>query len=98
MKGHEFVLTCQVKGRLPRAVFVDFDGQPDSALPIPVVVASRGDLDYRWARGLRIHISGIDSEAVFEAVEALKRFSPSRIIATYLETRPVLIWDSEIDQ
>jgi hypothetical protein len=98
MKGHEFVLACQVKGQFPQAVFLDFDGQPDPTLPIPVVIASRGDLDYRWARGLRIHVSGIDSEAVFEAVEALKRFNPSRIIATYLETRPVLIWDSEIDQ
>jgi len=98
MKGHEFVLTCQVKGRLPRAVFVDFDGEPDPSLPIPVVVAKPFERDYRWARDLVVHVSGIDSEAVFEAVEALKRFGPSRIIATYLETRPMLIWDSEIDQ
>ena len=97
MKGHEFVLTCQVKGQLPQAVFVDFDGEPDPSLPIPVVVASRGDLDYRWARGLRIHVSGIDSEAVFRAVEALKLCGAARIIATYEETSPALIWDSEVD-
>jgi len=97
MNGHQFVITCQLNRTAPRAVFVDFSGQPDPTLPYPVVVAQKGDRDYRWARGLRVYVQGIDSEAVFEAVEALKLCGPARIIATYEETSPALIWDSEID-
>ena len=97
MKGHEFVIACQLKKVPPRAVFVDFSGLPDPTLPIPVVVSSPSDRDYRWARGLRVYVQGIDSEAVFKAVEALKLCGAARIIATYEETSPALIWDSEVD-
>jgi hypothetical protein len=97
MRGHEFVIACQLSSNRPRAVFVEFDGKPDPSLPIPVVVASPTDRDYRWARGLVVHVTGIDSEAVFRAVEALKRFGAARIFAHYRETTPGLLWDSEID-
>jgi len=97
MNGHQFVLSCQLNRTVPRAVFVDFSGQPNPTLPYPVVVAQKGDRDYRWARGLTIYIQGIDSEAVFEAVEAVKACGPARIIATYEETSPALIWDSRVD-
>ena len=97
MRGHEFVILCQQR-RLPiQAVFVEFNGRHDSVLPIPVVVADPTDQDYRWARGLVVHVTGIDSEAVFRAVEALKRFEARRIFAHYQETLPGLLWDSEID-
>ena len=97
MKGHEFVIACQLNKAPPRAVFVDFSGPADPTLPIPVVVASPSDRDYRWARGLKVYVQGIDSEAVFRAVEALKLCGAGRIIATYEETSPALIWDSEVD-
>ena len=97
MNGHQFVITCQLNRTAPRAVFVDFSGQPDPTLPYPVVVAQKGDRDYRWARGLRVYVQGIDSEAVFEAVEALKLFKARRIFAHYRETLPGLVWDSERD-
>ena len=97
MKGHEFVLSCKLSINAPRAVFVEFDGQPDPTLPIPVVVAAPFERDYRWAYGLVVHVVGIDSEAVFEAVEALKQFKARRIFAHYRETLPGLLWDSEVD-
>ena len=43
MKGHEFVIACQLNKAPPRAVFVDFSGPADPTLPIPVVVASPSD-------------------------------------------------------
>ena len=97
MKGHEFVLSCKLNNSTPRAVFVEFVGEPDSSLPIPVVVAKPFERDYRWARDLVVHVSGIDSEAVFEAVEALKLFKARRIFAHYLETPTPILWDSERD-
>jgi hypothetical protein len=97
MKGHEFVIACQRNFSRPRAVFVEFSGQPDPSLPIPVVVADPKDHDYRWAKDLVVHVVGIDSEAVFEAVEALKLFKARRIFAHYRETLPGLVWDSERD-
>ena len=97
MKGHEFVLSCKLNNSPPRAVFVEFDGEPDLTLPIPVVVAAPFERDYRWAKDLVVHVVGIDSEAVFEAVEALKLFKARRIFAHYRETLPGLVWDSERD-
>ena len=97
MRGHEFVLSCKLASSQPRAVFVEFDGQPDPTLPIPVVVAAPFERDYRWAKDLVVHVVGIDSEAVFEAVEALKQFKARRIFAHYRETTPGLLWDSEVD-
>ena len=97
MKGHEFVIGCKLAFNPPRAVFVEFDGEPDLSLPIPVVVAKPFERDYRWAKDLVVHVVGIDSEAVFEAVEALKLFKARRIFAHYRETLPGLVWDSERD-
>jgi len=97
MKGHEFVLSCKLNNSQPRAVFVEFDGQPDPHPDYPVVVAKPYERDYRWAYGLVVHVVGIDSEAVFEAVEALKQFKARRIFAHYRETLPGLLWDSEVD-
>ena len=97
MKGHEFVIACKLAFYPPRAVFVEFDGEPDPTLPIPVVVAAPFERDYRWAKDLVVHVVGIDSEAVFEAVEALKLFKARRIFAHYRETLPGLVWDSERD-
>jgi hypothetical protein len=97
MKGHEFVIACKLASSPPRAVFVEFDGQPDPHPDYPVVVAKPYERDYRWAYGLVVHVTGIDSEAVFEAVEALKRFKARRIFAHYLETPTPLLWDSEVD-
>jgi hypothetical protein len=98
MKGHAFVASLLMSNTPPRAVFIDFDGKPDPHPDYPVVVVEKDDYDYRWTKGLRVYVQGIDSEAVYRAVKALKRCGPSRIIATYLETRPALIWDSEVDQ
>ena len=97
MRGHEFVIACQRNFSRPRAVFVEFSGQPDPSLPIPVVVADPKDYDYRWAKGLVVHVVGIDSNAVFRAVEAIKRCGASRVLAHYQETIPGLLWDSERD-
>ena len=52
MKGHEFVIACKLNNSTPRAVFVEFDGEPDLTLPIPVVVAAPFERDYRWAKDL----------------------------------------------
>jgi hypothetical protein len=46
---------------------------------------------------LVVHVTGINSEAVFEAVAALKQFKARRIFAHYRETTPGLLWDSEVD-
>ena len=97
MRGHDFVIACKLASSSPRAVFVEFDGEPDPTLPIPVVVAAPFERDYRWAKDLVVHVVGIDSEAVFEAVEALKQFKARRIFAHYRETLPGLLWDSEVD-
>ena len=97
MKGHEFVIACKLAFSPPRAVFVEFAGEPDPHPDYPVVVAKPYERDYRWAYGLVVHVTGIDSEAVFEAVEALKRFKARRIFAHYLETPTPLLWDSEVD-
>lgn len=97
MKGHEFVLSCKLNNSTPRAVFVEFDGEPDPTLPVPVVVAAPFERDYRWAKDLVVHVVGIDSNAVFRAVEAIKRCGASRVLAHYQETIPGLLWDSERD-
>ena len=91
------MIHCQQR-RLPiQAVFVEFEGKPDPSLPIPVVIADPIDQDYRWAYGLVVHVIGIDSEAVFKAIEALKKFQARRIFGHYRETPVGLLWDSEID-
>jgi hypothetical protein len=97
MKGHDFVIACKLSSSPPRAVFVEFDGQPDPHPDYPVVVAKPFERDYRWALGLVVHVTGINSEAVFEAVAALKQFKARRIFAHYRETTPGLLWDSEVD-
>jgi len=97
MNGHEFVLSCKLAINAPRAVFVEFDGKPDPHPEYPVVVAKPFERDYRWAKDLVVHVTGIDSEAVFEAIGALKQFKARRIFAHYRETLPGLLWDSEVD-
>lgn len=97
MIGHEFVSSQLIAGKPPRAVFLDLEGNPDPHELYPVVIVAKHDFDFRFVRSLRVFVSGIDSEAVYKIVQAVLRFSPARVIANYLETSPIIVWDSEVD-
>ena len=94
MKGHDFVNNLQLTNKPPKAVFIDFTGQPDDDPDYPVVVVDAKDRDFRWVRGLRVHLTGEDPDYVHLILQALKIYMPSRVIANY---GPGLYWDSEVD-
>jgi hypothetical protein len=97
MIGHEFVNAQLLAGKTPKAVFLDLEGKPDADELYPVIIVAKHDFDFRFVRSLRVFVSGIDAEAVYKIVQAVLRFSPSRVIANYLETSPIIVWDSEVD-
>jgi len=97
MKGHDFVMSLLAKNEVPRAVFIEFDGRPDSYAPAPVVVADKFDYDYRWAKGLVAHVTGDDSDAVARAAKELLRCGAARVFAHYTESRFPILWDSKVD-
>jgi len=94
MKGHDFVNSLHLAGKPPKAVFIDFVGQPDDDPEYPVVVVEPKDRDFRWVRGLRVHVNGGDPDQVHSILQALKICAPARVIANYA---PGLYWDSEVD-
>lgn len=94
MKGHDFVNNLQLASKPPKAVFIDFTGQPDDDPDYPVVVVDAKDRDFRWVRGLRVHLTGGDPDHVHLILQALKIYMPARVIANYA---PGLYWDSEVD-
>jgi len=97
MKGHEFVMNLLAKKQPPRAVFVEFDGKPDAYAEAPVVVVSKFDYDYRWAKGLVAHVTGQDSDAVARTAKELLRCGAARVFAHYTESRFPILWDSKVD-
>lgn len=94
MKGHDFVNSLQLAGKPPKAVFIDFSGKPDDDPEYPVVVVEPKDRDFRWVRGLRVHLTGGDPDHVHLILQAMKIYVPARVIANYA---PGLYWDSEVD-
>ena len=97
MKGHDFVMDLLAKNEAPRAVFIEFDGKPDAYAAAPVVVVSKWDFDYRWAKGLVAHVIGPDSDAVARTTKELLRCGAARVFAHYTESRFPILWDSKVD-
>jgi hypothetical protein len=97
MKGHDFVMSLLAKNKVPRAVFIEFDGKPDAYPDYPVVVVSKFDYDYRWVKGLAAHVTGSDSDAVARAAKELLRCGAARVFAHYTESRFPILWDSKVD-
>lgn len=97
MKGHDFVMSLLAKNEVPRAVFIEFDGNPDAYAEAPVVVVSKFDYDYRWVKGLVAHVTGQDSDAVARTAKELLRCGAARVFAHYTESRFPILWDSKVD-
>jgi hypothetical protein len=97
MKGHDFVMSLLAQNKVPRAVYIEFDGKPDAYPDYPVVVVSKFDYDYRWVKGLVAHVTGADSDAVARAAKELLRCGAARVFAHYTESRFPILWDSKVD-
>jgi hypothetical protein len=97
MKGHDFVMSLLAKNKVPRAVFIEFDGKPDAYPDYPVVVVSKFDYDYRWVKGLVAHVTGANSDAVARAAKELLRCGAARVFAHYTESKFPILWDSKVD-
>jgi hypothetical protein len=97
MKGHDFVMSLLAQNKVPRAVYIEFDGKPDAYPDYPVVVVSKFDYDYRWIKGLVAHVTGADSDAVARAAKELLRCGAARVFAHYTESRFPILWDSKVD-
>jgi hypothetical protein len=97
MKGHDFVISLLAKKKVPRAIFIEFDGKPDAYPDYPVVVAGKFDYDYRWIKGLVAHVTGPDSDAVARAAKELLRCGAARVFAHYTESKFPILWDSKVD-
>jgi hypothetical protein len=97
MKGHEFVMSLLAQNKVPRAVYIEFDGKPDAYPDYPVVVVSKFDYDYRWVKGLVAHVTGDDSDAVARAAKELLRCGAARVFAHYTESKFPILWDSKVD-
>lgn len=97
MKGHDFVMSLLAQNKVPRAVFIEFDGKPDAYPDYPVVVVSKFDYDYRWIKGLVAHVTGADSDAVARAAKELLRCGAARVFSHYTESKFPILWDSKVD-
>jgi hypothetical protein len=97
MKGHDFVMSLLAENKVPRAVYIEFDGKPDAYLDYPVVVVGKFDYDYRWIKGLVAHVTGVDSDAVARAAKELLRCGAARVFAHYTESKFPILWDSKVD-
>lgn len=91
MRGHEAIVSLRRKGKRPDVVFIDLDC-PASALKHSVnatVEIAPGEplqrLDWRWAIGLRISLTGRDAGRVREAARLLSEAGAERVISSCIE-------------
>lgn len=92
----EHLLALRISGIKPQAVFIFQNGWEDEWEEFPAVVIHPDDVasvNLLWAKDLRIHCSGSDSEALYRLYSRLKTLG-SRVIATFDENGSCVVLDS----